>query len=102
MRLLELEPRWIHDNVFVFKCPHCVADGWKRQHWLSCKNVAMSTSEQIKLFEGAMDHAVVVPMRQDCCWNISGKDFATMSITPSIDASPSGDWHGNITDGEIR
>ena len=29
-------------------------------------------------------------------------NFATMTITPSIDASASGNWHGFIVNGEIR
>lgn len=102
MKLLELDPKWIHENVFVFKCPHCVAGGRAQPYWLSCKNVALSIHEQMDLFEKAMHDEVVVPMRQEVCWKISGKDFGTMTVEPSIDASPSGDWHGCIVAGEIR
>lgn len=101
MRLSELEPFWVHDNVFVFRCPHC------RGTWLSCKNIAMPTGDQIDLFRAAgLDptgpkHAVV-PMKADVAWLISGKDFETMTVTPSLDASAAGHWHGFITNGEIR
>lgn len=99
MRLTELEPRWIHENVFIFLCPHC------QKCWLSCKNVQMKIGEQFKHFHAAMEgdpRNIMVPMNEGHAWTISGKDFETMTVTPSIDASPSGDWHGHITNGEIR
>lgn len=100
MRLSELEPRWVHENVFVFRCPHC------RETWISCKNVAMGVGDQIELFQGAgLDPQgpkyAVVPMRADCAWTIEGRDFASMTVKPSIDASAAGHWHGHITNGEI-
>jgi hypothetical protein len=102
MKLTDLEPRWLTPNVFVFKCPHCVLQGWeKRQHWLSCKNVAMSNEDQWNLFQTELGDRVVVPSKADMAWNFSTADFSTISITPSIDASPSGDWHGHVTAGEI-
>jgi len=33
-------------------------------------------------------------------WTISSRDFATLSITPSINVKDS--WHGWVTNGEIR
>jgi hypothetical protein len=39
-------------------------------------------------------------------WTIAGgidtADFATMTVTPSLDGSPGGLWHGHITAGEIK
>lgn len=36
-------------------------------------------------------------------WTVaSGDSFENLSLTPSIDASSSGHWHGLITEGEIR
>ncbi len=100
MRLTELEPRWIHDNVFVFRCPHC------RQTWLSCKSVAMPVREQFALFNAAgveteSPRYGVVPMNQGHAWEFSGRDFDTLTVKPSIDASASGHWHGFIKNGEI-
>lgn len=109
MRLTELSPRWLTPNVFIFRCPHCVlrgGDGKYDQYWLSVKNIPMSTDDQIKLFEQNKDLQdikgafIVVPDKEECCWNISGQDFNTMSVTPSLDASASGHWHGFITNGE--
>lgn len=98
MKLTELEPRWIHPNVFVFKCPHC------RRDWLACKNIVMPERDQWALFEsvfGEWWNVSVVPMDVPCAWSIAGTDFATMTVAPSIDASKSGHWHGHITNGEI-
>ena len=44
----------------------------------------------------------VVDCRPDIAWARTSDDFSTMSVTPSIDASASGHWHGFITNGEIR
>jgi uncharacterized protein DUF6527 len=99
MRLLDLEPRWIHPNVFLFKCPHCQKD------LLSCKNVVMSSRDQHDLFEKALGedwNMIVVPCKEDQAWSFSNQDFSTISVTPSFDASKSGHWHGYITNGEIR
>lgn len=97
MRLLELDPRWIHPHVFVFLCPHC------RTMLLSCKDVVMSHHEQCELFArelGEHDwNQRIVPMEDRCAWKISSRDFASMSVTPSLDASRAGHWHGHITNG---
>jgi hypothetical protein len=43
----------------------------------------------------------IVDCKSSCAWQRTGDDFATMSITPSIDASACGHWHGFITNGQI-
>lgn len=106
MRLTELEPRWIHPNLFVFRCPHC------RLVFLACKNIEMSHKDQRLLFEQYFGedwgHQVIWD-KQEQSWSISGTipndpkaAFMTdCTVTPSIDASTSGHWHGSITNGEI-
>ncbi len=99
MRLTELEPRWLSDNLFVFRCPHC------RKTWLSCKNVPLSIEDQFTAFRAAdLDPGgpryAVVPMRAEFAWTITGREFETVTVTPSIDASRAGHWHGVITNGE--
>ena len=102
MKLTDLEPRWINPerSVFIFRCPARPNDAW-----LSCKRVAMRIRDQMDMFrEAVKDDAVkvVVPMEPDYCWAISGDDFSTMTVSPSIDASKAGHWHGHITNGEIK
>jgi len=99
MKLIELEPRWIHENVFVFLCPHC------KTELLSCKNTIMYTHEQCELFAAKLGEWAdrVVPCKPEFMWNFqSGAPFDTMTVTPSLDASASGHWHGHITNGEIK
>lgn len=99
MKLTDLEPRWLDEHVFVFRCPHC------RSILLSCKDAPMATRDQYRLFARELGedwNRRVVGTKQDVAWRISSKDFESMSVTPSIDASASGHWHGHITDGEIR
>lgn len=132
MKLVDLEPRWLESNgqrvAIMFRCP-CSACVGKADIWLTCFFVAAGTLprvpneypieslrgwrgeralfyEQLKAVghpdpvEGAFHD--VVDCRADYAWNMIGEDFATMSVTPSIDASASGHWHGFITNGEIR
>ena len=99
MRLLDLEPEWLSPNVFIFRNP---TGG---DVWLTCKNVVMSRREQSRLiFEENTKYAgkSVVLCKKDVAWKFSGKDFSTLTVTPSIDASASGNWHGFITNGEIK
>jgi len=99
MMLTELQPRWIHLNLFVFWCPHC------QKTLLTCKNVVMSDQDQYDLYEktfGEEWSTMIVPCRSETCWNISSQDFGTMTVSPSLDASNSGHWHGNIINGEIK
>ncbi len=104
MRLTELEPRWIHPNIFVFLCPHC------RKILLSCKNIEMPRQQQWDILSTERQRIgmEIVPTKPEQAWSISGSvptdtrvDFITdLTVTPSIDASASGHWHGVITKGE--
>jgi hypothetical protein len=100
MKLTELEPRWIHEHVFVFLCPCC------RKDWLSCKTVQMSHKTQRLLFDAVFGeggwNVTHVLTKDDTAWKVSSRDFNTMTVTPSLDASASGNWHGFITAGEIK
>jgi hypothetical protein len=65
----------------------------------------MSEKAQWALFENVLGenaNTLIVATAADCAWNISTKDFETVTVTPSIDASKSGNWHGFIVNGEIK
>ena len=107
MKLNDLEPRWIHPNIFVFLCPCC------RKVLLSCKDKAMTYKEcfdALKAGLGDGNKMTVVPPAHDFAWNITSSHgawqrpsfFDDCTVTPSIDASPAGHWHGFITNGEIK
>lgn len=96
MKLTDLSPRWLSPNVFMFKSPSGAGD------WLTCKRVAMSFKDQMHLiYEENLDlkGQTVVHTRPEMAWTFAGNDFETMTVTPSIDASASGNWHGFITNG---
>lgn len=106
-RLTDLEPRWIHPNLFVFLCPHC------KEVFLACKNIEMSDRQQFDLYEkefGPNWNAIVVPCNPGFSWSISGTvptdtraAFPTdITVSPSIDASNSGHWHGFISQGDVK
>lgn len=97
MKLTELNPRWLGEHMFAFQCPHCL------KAWLTCKSAPMEGGAQRTLIEQAFgnDDYLVAGSREETAWQISGRDFETMTVHPSIDASPSGCWHGFIKNGEI-
>ena len=98
MGLIDLNPKWLSADMFAFDCPHC---GKVR---LTCKRVVMSIGDQMKLWEEQVLKAKrdVVPCEQACAWVFpASADFASITVTPSLDASKSGHWHGFITNGQV-
>lgn len=100
MNLTDLDPKWIvKDGArigFTFISP--TDPKWRQSCFLS----SPPQREQWDMFEDD-DVQGCTPGTQ---WAIAGgidvADFATMTVTPSIDGSPGGLWHGFITNGEIR
>lgn len=104
MRLLDLDPQWLLKDGkrvgFTFISP--TNPKWRQ----SCFTNPPKHSEQDELFEAAHgeDYAV-----QGCNpaahWAIAGgidaATFETMTVTPSLDGSQGGLWHGFITNGAI-
>lgn len=90
MKLTELNPRWMIETKefearlgmgISFDCPHC------RKQRLGV------------FFKNPIDgHA---PALRDNLWQRGGVLFENLTITPSIDCSATGCWHGHITNGEI-
>lgn len=64
----------------------------------------MKTRDQYKLIYEKNPQYIghpVVMTKEDMAWTFEGNDFSTLTVTPSIDASASGNWHGFITNGRI-
>lgn len=115
MKLTDLEPHIIlKDNTpigITFKCPHCIINNIENYAWLTCfhqktDSVSRPFGQYYCIREALknvpnIDYSNIVPCRKDFAWTFSSNDFATLSITPSLDASASGHWHGFITNGEI-
>lgn len=101
MKLIDLEPRWFNSSDgelhgFTMLCPHCketrlgvntTVDGAKHMH-------------DYQLLE-LDDPELHVAPKQGRCWNMSGSSFDDITISPSVDASASGHWHGFIRNGQI-
>lgn len=103
MRLVDLDPQWIlHDGKrigFTFVSP---TDTSFRQ---SCFLASPSNRKQWELFADHGDGLEVQGCTPGTHWIIDGgidsATFETMTVTPSIDGSPGGLWHGFVTNGEI-
>lgn len=98
MKLTDLSPRWLTPDTFIFKNPTGGSD------WLSCTRVGLTHSEQQKLFykdNPDLKRTCIVGTTPGYAWAFKGNDFATLTVTPSIDASRSGNWHGFVTNGNI-
>lgn len=109
MRLTELAPRWFGVDGrrlgVTFLCPHCrevrlavafanPADGGEPIPVVT--DTGMPHVIRELMFEA---HEFEVP--PGFLWTREGADFETLSLTPSVDASASGHWHGFVKNGEI-
>ncbi len=99
MKLIELEPRWYVLEQggprvgLTFLCPHCRA---------TYLGVAFHHQGREPMEDGYI-RAHFPGDSTKFIWTLSASDeFETLTLTPSIDASASGHWHGFITNGEVR
>lgn len=100
MRLSDLDPVWIvtgdgrHGMGVTFECPcaKCRAAG-----------PPYEARRLFAMFSNPIDGGPPEPPdgRPSPRWKRSGDTFETLTLTPSIDASASGHWHGFITNGEV-
>lgn len=98
MRLIELEPRWLTPDLFVFRNP------LGGPHLITCKRAPMSRRDQMSLLQESFPPDVaqwVIPTTPEFAWQFEGNDFATLTVTPSINAGGARGWHGYITNGEV-
>ena len=100
MKLLDLEPSWIeHDGrrvAIIFRCPCCL--GGKTRWWLTCFFEPAGTLPKY-IADDMKGDDMVIGCNPLAGWSRTNDDFASMTITPSIDASAAGHWHGNFTAG---
>jgi len=99
MRLTDLEPRFfvVGSNAqpvgITFNCPHCHESGQRLAIALHMDGTNFDPDPKNDQ-QFATDERV---------WTItSGDSFSNLTLTPSVDASSSGHWHGHITNGEVR
>jgi hypothetical protein len=124
VRLTELEPKWWAEpgrrgQGVVFRCPHCRGgficvpfanplDGGAP--WDVGTEQRRPISKLWDLLYGGLEEprgdgviakgTWVIP--PGCLWQRAGDTFETLTLSPSVDASRAGCWHGFLTAGEIR
>lgn len=98
MKLLDLDPRYFTCGKsdqpvgISFDCPHCHETG---------QRLAIAIHMDGTNFDPDPANPQQFPSNE-CIWNVAGGDsFENLSLSPSIDASASGHWHGFVTNGEI-
>lgn len=108
MKLTDLDPHWIMLDGkrvgFVFRSP-TRAD----EFWQTCfpEPVGSTRRDQWHLAQLAIgnNRATVQGCSHKARWQIEGgieaASFETLSVTPSLDGSAGGGWHGHITKGRI-
>lgn len=100
MRLNELNPKWIAlkengDAIGVtFLCPHC-----RQVH------VGVYFAQPVDI-DGVLGIDPSLPLfiaqhPENLYWQRNGDTFEALTLTPSIDTSQHGHWHGFVTNGEV-
>lgn len=115
MKLTDLQPRWFDvpgvgtnkDGVtFVCPCQKCRANpenarrlGIQFANPIGSEPLPLMTQKEkrVHLFERR-----TFDIAMNYLWQRTGETFEDLTLTPSVDASASGHWHGYITGGEIQ
>jgi Family of unknown function (DUF6527) len=115
MTLTELAPHWVAEyhapadakQGIGFLCPHCQVtrlavffDVPIGGH-LAAAIVTPGDTLQAHIDQAEQGHLMDYHIGR-ILWHREGVTFETLSLTPSVDASHFGHWHGFITNGEIR
>jgi hypothetical protein len=96
VKLVELDPRWLALESggprvgLSFECPHC-RDQRIAVLFHHSGVGAFAEDQYIMAHGGAGKHV----------WEMSGTDFTNISLSPSVDASAHGHWHGYVRNGEV-
>ena len=95
MKLTDLDPRWTTATN-----PDC--GGRPDAHGMGLSFLSpLGTGLRINIFfANPLDGGTPIndPEKQRTLWQRTGDTFETLTLTPSVDASP--DWHGWIKNGE--
>lgn len=112
IRLTELAPRWVGaygapvdaKQGISFLCPHC--QSLRLAVFFDAAicsngpvNLAQVKADQVDDGEAPghlADHHIGRVL-----WHRDGDTFENLTLTPSIDASHFGHWHGNVTAGNV-
>lgn len=109
MRLVDLEPRWVAEfsapddtkQGVSFLCPHCRARRLAIFFDLPICGAPPANLKQVHRDVHENDYLADHHIGR-VLWHREGDSFETLTLTPSIDASAWGCWHGFITKGEVQ
>ncbi|WP_109477722.1 DUF6527 family protein [Paraburkholderia sp. C35] len=102
MKLVELNPE------FVRFLPELICQGMHRREVVSTFAEAQGirftspTNPEQKVCVPFRDRGAPADENMGIQWGATGSSFADLTLSPSIDMSRGGGWHGFITDGEVR
>lgn len=104
MKLTDLNPRWLTMSQYTLPGGTLCFPRWSGEKRVGC-GVTFDdpTNPQQRLgvfFENPIDG--LPPADGQKLWHREGDSFDNLTLTPSIDASASGGWHGFITKGNIQ
>jgi hypothetical protein len=94
MRLIDLDPRWYVFEAggprvgLTFECPHC-------------RSERLGVTFHHRGHEAIEDAYIAAKHPTAHVWTLEGDSFENLTLSPSVDASSSGHWHGFVTNGEI-
>lgn len=96
MKLVDLSPEWIHQRhkrvVGVrFSCPHC-RETQIQVLFINPPDGGPAQKDDPEFAGNNWGHR----------WARSGLSFDDLSLSPSVDASASGHWHGWVLHGEVK
>jgi Family of unknown function (DUF6527) len=110
MKLTELDPHWVglcrgHAIGVTFLCPCCRKTrigiafdepiGGHHLENLIGRDVAVFLTREFREGTGRFQDSTLKK------WHRIGETFQDLTLTPSIDTSEHGHWHGSITNGEM-
>lgn len=130
MLLADLAPQWWaepgrHGQGVVFLCPHC-RDGYlcvpfanpldggapwdvgtEQRRPISRLWELLYGDLEVSAEKGTLRAGAVLPVGAwcvppGCLWTRRGETFETLTLSPSVDASRAGHWHGFVSGGTAR
>jgi hypothetical protein len=102
VRLTELNPRWWNTGGdrsgmgVSFDCPHCRTT---RIGVAFANPIDGGAPSHLRAIEVMPVVASAVP--PGIAWQRTGETFETLTLSPSVDTSNSGHWHGWVRAGEV-
>lgn len=114
MRLTDLDPRWWGDGTerrlgVSFACPHCHLTPQPVRLGIAFANPQdggppspVVTRTMPREIRDHLHERRTFDVPPGCLWQRTGETFDTLTLTPSVDASASGHWHGFVTAGDIQ